>query len=155
MRSVQDWLDEYGESHRNPTNKTIHWVCVPLIVLSLIALLWELPVPARFPEISPLMNWGTLFMLAALVYYFLLSFSLALGMAVFTGGIILAVHWLDGFAIPLWQIALSIFVLAWIGQFIGHKIEGERPSFFKDIQFLMIGPLWLLAQPYRKLKIPY
>jgi uncharacterized membrane protein YGL010W len=155
MRDVQAWLDEYGESHQNPINKAIHWVCVPLIVLSLIALLWELPIPARFPEISPLMNWGALFLLTALVYYFVLSFSLALGMAVFTGVIILSVHWLNGLSTPLWQIALAIFVIAWIGQFIGHHIEGKKPSFFKDLQFLMIGPLWLLAAVYRKLRIPY
>ena len=42
-----------------------------------------------------------------------------------------------------------VFVLAWIGQFIGHLIEGKRPSFFKDLQFLLIGPAWLMAFVYR------
>jgi uncharacterized membrane protein YGL010W len=155
MRSVQSWLDEYGESHQHPANKAIHWICVPLIVLSLVALLWELPIPERFIEISPLMNWGTLFLLTALVYYFVLSISLAFGMVVVTGALMLATHWLDGLALPLWQLALAIFVGAWIGQFIGHRIEGRKPSFLKDLQFLMIGPLWLLAQVYRWMRVPY
>lgn len=154
MQPVQTWLDDYGDSHRNPTNKLLHWICVPLIVVSLIGLLWSLPVPAVFDEISPLMNWGTLFMLAALVYYFIMSLTLAIGMVFVTAGIIATVHWLDGFAMPLWQISIAIFVAAWIGQFIGHAIEGKRPSFFKDLQFLMIGPIWLLSAIYRKVGIP-
>ena len=155
MREVQGWLDAYGVSHRNPINKTIHWVCVPAIVISLIALLSVIPVPARFTEISPLMNWGTLFMLAALVYYFILSLSLGIGMVLVTGGILAAVYALAGLPWPLWQVALAIFVVAWIGQFIGHAIEGAKPSFVEDLQFLMIGPLWLLAMLYRRLGIPY
>jgi len=155
MRDVQAWLDEYDVSHRNPTNKRIHWVCVPAIVLSVVALLWTLPAPARFADISPLMNWGTLFLLAALVYYFILSFSLAIGMAVVTAAMILAINALSALPLPLWQIAVAVFVVAWIGQFIGHHIEGKRPSFLTDLQFLMIGPLWLLAQMYRRLGIPY
>ena len=46
-------------------------------------------------------------------------------------------------------------MLAWIGQFIGHKIEGEKPSFFEDLQFLLIGPAWLLGAIYQKLGIRY
>lgn len=155
LRTVQDWLNEYGESHTNPVNKRIHWVCVPLIALSVIGVLWALPVPAAFVEISPVMNWGTLFMMASVVYYFILSPSLAIGMllviAVFTATLV----WLDGLPVPLWQSCAAIFVLAWIGQFIGHAIEGAKPSFFKDLQFLMIGPMWLLAFVYRRLGISY
>ncbi len=53
--------------------------------------------------------------------------------------------------VPLWSVCAALFVLAWIGQFVGHAIEGKRPSFFKDVQFLLIGPLWLLADLYRRL----
>lgn len=154
-RPVQAWLDEYGESHRNPANKLIHWICVPLIVLSLVGLLWSLPVPQAFRGISPVLNWGMLFVMAAIVYYFVLSWQLALGMAIVSGVIINIVAWLDTLPVPLWQTSLAIFIGAWIGQFIGHKIEGRKPSFLKDIQFLLIGPLWLLAFGYRKIGIPY
>jgi uncharacterized membrane protein YGL010W len=155
MRSVQQWLDEYGESHQNAANKVLHWICVPIIVVSLVGLLWSLPVPRVLRDTSPLLNWGMLLLVAGLVYYFALSRSLALGMAVFVaavGGAILALARLPW---ALWLVCLALFVVAWVGQFVGHHFEGKRPSFLKDLQFLMIGPLWLLSFIYRKLHIPY
>ncbi len=155
LTSVDAWLDEYGESHRNPVNKAIHWVCVPLIAMSVVGILWDLPVPQAFQRISPAMNWGMLFLMASIVYYFILSPRLALGMLLVTAGFVLCLVWLEGFETPLWQTCAAIFVLAWIGQFIGHAVEGERPSFLKDLQFLMIGPLWLLSFVYRRLGIRF
>lgn len=154
MAAVETWLDEYGESHQNATNKALHWICVPLIVLSLIGILWSIPVPEVFSNISPLMNYGVIFLFASLTYYFIMSVPLAIGMVFFTAAVIAVTNWLDGFSTPLWMISLGIFVVAWIGQFIGHMIEGKRPSFFKDVQFLMIGPLWLLSAVYKKFGIP-
>ena len=155
MRAVEDWLSEYGESHRHGLNKLAHWICVPLIVFSVIGLLWSMPVPASWRTVSPLMNFGTLMLAASVLYYCFLSIPLALGMALFSAAIVALLSWLDGFATPLWQIATGIFVVAWIGQFIGHVFEGRRPSFFKDVQYLLIGPLWLLAAVYRSLRVPY
>ena len=155
MRTVNQWFDEYGESHRHPGNKVLHWICVPIIVLSLVGLLWSLPVPAAVVSISPLLNWGTLLMLAGLAYYFVMSATLGLGMAAFVAAIVGLLLLLERLPIALWVTCLVLFVVAWIGQFIGHHYEGKRPSFFKDVQFLMIGPLWLLGSIYRKLRIPY
>ncbi len=155
MRSIHEWLDEYGESHQNPVNKRIHWICVPAIVLSVIGLLWSLPVPAAFGAISPAMNWAVLFAMAAVVYYFILSVPLGFGAAAGLALLLLAAAALDRLTAPLWMLSLAIFVVAWIGQFIGHHIEGRKPSFFKDLQFLMIGPLWLLAAAYRGAGLRY
>ena len=155
MRSADDWFAQYGKSHVNPTNKLIHWICVPAIVISVIGLLWSLPVPEAFRSISPALNWGTAFVMAAVVYYFLMSVSLGLGMVPVVLAMMAIVNWLDGFATPLWIISLAIFVIAWIGQFVGHLIEGKKPSFFEDLQFLMIGPAWLLGFVYRRFGIPY
>jgi uncharacterized membrane protein YGL010W len=155
LKSVDIWLEEYGESHQNPVNKSIHWICVPLIALSLVGVLWDLPVPRAFADISPVMNWGMLFLMASIVYYFILSPRLALGMVIVIAGFVLALWWLDTLSTPLWQISVAIFVAAWIGQFIGHAIEGQKPSFFEDLQFLMIGPLWLLSFVYRRLGIRF
>ena len=155
MRSADEWFAEYGESHVNPTNKLIHWICVPAIVVSVIGLLWSLPVPAAFEQISPALNWGTAFVMAAVVYYFLMSVTLGMGMVVIVLGMMAIVHWLDGFATPLWLISLVIFVVAWIGQFIGHVFEGKRPSFFKDLQFLLIGPAWLMSFVYRQVGLEF
>jgi uncharacterized membrane protein YGL010W len=155
MRTVSDWLSEYGTSHQNPVNKLLHWICVPPIVLSFLGLLWSVPVPAAFTAVSPWLNWASLIAAAAVAYYLVLSPSLALGLAVVFVVLLAIVEWLSGLPWPLWATSLVIFVLAWVGQFIGHAIEGKRPSFFKDLQFLLIGPLWLLAAVYRRFSVPY
>jgi uncharacterized membrane protein YGL010W len=155
MRSVADWLGEYGESHSNPTNKLLHWICVPPIVLAVIGFLWSIPVPQAFIAVSPWLNWATLIALLACVYYLLLSPRLALGVAIAYAVMFAVLAQLAELPWPLWATCLAIFVIAWIGQFIGHAYEGKRPSFFKDVQFLMIGPLWLVAALYRRLGVSY
>jgi uncharacterized membrane protein YGL010W len=155
MRTVEDWLADYGTSHENAANKALHWICVPLIVLAVLGLLWSLPVPAALARRAPLVNWATLAAAAALGYYALLSVRLALGMLLPLALAVVALARLATLAIPLWQTCLAIFVIAWIGQFVGHALEGRRPSFFKDLQFLLIGPLWLLGFVYRRLGLRY
>ena len=155
MRSVSDWLSEYGASHQNPTNKLLHWICVPPIVLAVMGLLWSLPVPALWAATSAWLNWATLTAAAALLYYLALSPRLAAGVLVGFALLLLLTRALAALPLPLWATSLAIFVLAWIGQFIGHAIEGRRPSFFKDLQFLLIGPLWLLAAAYRRMSVTY
>ncbi len=150
MRPVQEWLDEYAESHRHSTNKLLHWICVPAIVISVVGLLWALPVPAAFAAGAPWLNWGTIALGLALAYYLALSRSLGFGMVLVVIAVSVIVRWLDTLPPPLWITCVAIFVVAWIGQFIGHVYEGKRPSFFKDVQFLLIGPLWLLAHVYRR-----
>jgi len=155
MRHVADWLGEYGESHVDPTNKLLHWVCVPLIVVALMGMVWNVPVPAAFAQASPWLNWATLSAVLALVYYASLSARLAVGIAIAFAVMFAILNALAELPWPLWATSLAIFVAAWVGQFIGHAIERKRPSFFKDVQFLLIGPLWLLAALYRRLGIPY
>ena len=152
MRTVDQWLGEYGDSHRNPTNKSLHWICVPVIVWCVMGLLWITPFPAAIRAAVPIANWATVTVAATVLYYAFLSLPLALGVL----PVLLLMLWsIDALSVhssvPLWMIFTVAFVLAWIGQFIGHAIEGKRPSFFKDAQFLMIGPLWLAADLYRRL----
>ena len=155
MRTVEQWFGEYGESHSNPRNELLHIICVPPIVLTVIGFIWSIPVPAAFAEISPWLNWATIAIVLSVVYYFTLSVSLGVGAAIGLGILAYLVSWLATLAWPLWLTCLAIFVVAWIGQFIGHHIEGKRPSFFKDVQFLLIGPIWLLSNLYRRLGISY
>lgn len=156
MRRIDSWLSEYGESHQNPTNKAFHWICIPLIMISLIGLLWSIPSPDIFPTEPFPFTWGAVFVILAIFYYVSLSIPLAIGM-LFVGSGLLAANYLivKYISLDLWLVSIIIFVGAWIGQFIGHKIEGKKPSFFKDLQFLLIGPLWLLHFIYKKLGIPY
>ncbi|MFV8749459.1 DUF962 domain-containing protein [Nannocystaceae bacterium ST9] len=151
MRTAQDWLDAYGESHQNPINKTIHWICIPWIMISLLGLLASIPSPFA----NPWLNWGTGLIAFAIVYYAMLSVPLAIGMAVVGSLMIGICMGIAQLPIPLWLTSLIIFVTAWIGQFIGHKIEGKKPSFFEDLQFLLIGPMWLLAAIYRRFGLSY
>ena len=162
-RSAREWLDAYGESHQDGLNKIIHWICVPAIMFSLMGLLVCIPsgfLAAALPaSLAPWGNWATLFILASLVFYLRLSLPLAIGfipigVALLWGNVALKLAEAGG-SPPLVYISLAIFVLAWLGQFIGHKIEGEKPSFFEDLQFLLIGPAWLLAAAYHKLGIRY
>ena len=155
MRSLEEWLGEYAESHRNPTNKTLHYLCVPPIQLALMGLLLAVPVPAVLGGWSPFVNWASLLVVAGILYYAVLSPRLALGMlvVVLVGFALLAA--LAELPVPLWATCLVIFIVAWIGQFIGHAIEGKRPSFVKDLQFLLIGPLWILSALFRRLGLRY
>jgi uncharacterized membrane protein YGL010W len=155
MRTVEQWFGEYGESHTHPRNEVLHFICVPAIVMTVIGFLWAIPVPTAFAAVSPWLNWGTISVALAVVYYFTLSVPLGIGAAVGLAVLLGVVSWLDTLAWPLWLTCTVVFVVAWIGQFIGHAIEGKRPSFFKDVQFLMIGPLWLLGHVYRRLGINY
>ncbi len=152
MATAQAWLDEYAESHQNKTNKLIHWFAVPSIYWSVAAMLWSVSVPAAFPG---WLNWAVLGLLLTTAYYLSLSVKLGLAMAVFN-----ALNWLaligiervNG-GIPMWQIGLAVFIIAWIAQFYGHKVEGKKPSFFKDVFFLLIGPAWCVNHLIKKVGI--
>ena len=158
MRKIDALLSEYGESHQNATNKTIHWICVPLIFFSIVGLFWSIPssILQDLVSTSPFVNWATLLLALTLVYYITLSIPLFFGMLLVAAICSMAANYLSqAFTTPLWAICLTIFVLAWIGQFYGHKVEGKKPSFFKDLQFLLIGPAWLMHFIYKKIGIPY
>ena len=149
LRSYQQWMDEYEESHRHPLNQKIHKICVPLIMFSLLGLLRSLPVPASFGFV-PHLNWASLVAGLCLMFYLWLNFKMFLGMLLQLLLMSFIIHQLA--ATPyLLSISVSIFSGAWIGQFIGHKVEGKKPSFFKDLIFLLIGPLWVNRFLYRKL----
>jgi uncharacterized membrane protein YGL010W len=158
MRKIDALLSEYGESHQNETNKAIHWICVPLIFLSVVGLIASIPsgLVQRVLGDSPYANWATVLMILVLVYYVSLSIPLGFGMLLFSVLCLFLVRLIADLAIaPLWQVSVAIFVVAWIGQFYGHKVEGKKPSFLKDIQFLLIGPAWLMHFIFRKLGIQY
>ncbi len=155
-KTADHWFAQYGESHHNGINEVIHWICIPAITLSVLGLLWSIPMPARWGAAADYVNVATLFLAAAMIFYFRLSPPLAIGMlAVGVFFVALIIGYGRVGAGPVWAVALGIFVVAWILQFIGHKIEGKKPAFFQDLQFLLIGPLWLLGFVYRRLGIPY
>jgi len=141
LRKVENLFERYGESHRDPVNKAIHWVCVPLITWSVLAALWAWSPVAAYVAIA-----------LALAFYVWLSPALAIGML---GVIAAMVYPLPLLGNHVLFVAGSVFVLAWIGQFIGHVVEGRKPSFFEDVKFLLIGPVWLLGFVYRRVGLAY
>lgn len=149
MRTLRQWLDEYSNNHVNLVNQKFHFVCIPLIMFSLICMLKSIPLG------DALLNAASVVVLAVLAYYVWLSWRLAIGQAVVMGAFYAAALALEEATGPnfIW-VGVGVFVVGWIGQFVGHLIEGSRPSFFKDLQFLLIGPLWDLAYVYRGLGIP-
>ena len=148
MRTFNQWMDEYGVSHTNPTNQLIHKICVPLIMLSVIGLIWCIPTPASF-SLSPYLNWATFFVSGCLIFYLTLNIMMFLGMIVLTSIMIWVCQQFAAMGILL-PASIVIFLLSWIAQFYGHKIEGKKPSFLKDLVFLLIGPLWVLRFFYGK-----
>src|SRR6266850_1888764 len=158
MRKIDQLLSEYGESHQNVTNKAIHWICVPLIFFSVIGLIASIPsglVQSYLGVGNPYANWGTIVLLLAIAYYVSLSITLCIGIALFGLACLFVDKLIAESALSLWMVCLAVFVAAWIGQFYGHKVEGKKPSFFKDLQFLLIGPAWLMHFVYKRLGIPY
>lgn len=150
-KSADQWFAEYGESHQDDTNELIHWICVPLIFFSVLGFVWTIPVPDAWGEAAPWFNWALVAIAAAYWFYHQLSVRLSAGLLFFMALCYSALVFLELLAPwPIWKICGVIFVLAWIGQFIGHQIEGKKPSFFKDVVFLLIGPAWLMSMVYRK-----
>ena len=149
MKTAQDWFNEYAVSHQNPTNKIVHYICVPLILFSVIGLFMTIPtgiIEATLGLYNPLIeNWAVVVSLVISIFYLRLGFWYFLQMLFFILLAIVGNYWL-GNNLDLLYASLSIFVVAWIGQFWGHKVEGAKPSFIKDLQFLLIGPLWVVQK---------
>jgi len=148
MKTIQQWLDEYAVSHKNPTNKTIHWVCIPLIFFSVVGFFYSIPWGITVGGLP--VNIATITVLGVTIYYLALSRTLWIGMLLFSVVCLYGWYLIASAGLPVIWVALAIFVLAWIGQFYGHQVEGAKPSFFKDLQFLMIGPAWLMSFIYKK-----
>jgi uncharacterized membrane protein YGL010W len=153
--SIEQWLDKYGESHQNKTNKLIHWFCVPIITFTLLALLSLISYTFIINNQEITINLAWALIVLAVLFYLKLSYSLTIGMFIFSGSCLWLINILGNTYLPkeLFSYYVATFIFAWIGQFIGHKIEGKKPSFFEDIQFLLIGPAWLLSFIYKKLNI--
>lgn len=157
MRKIDQLFAEYAESHQNHTNKTIHWICVPLIFWSILGFISLIPAPhffVRYFGAISIVSLIALFLVSA--FYFRLSWRIALMMIVLMFLLEHLVYFVNAqFENRSWIVFVTVFILSWIGQFYGHKIEGKKPSFLKDLQFLLIGPVWLLHFILKKIGIKY
>jgi uncharacterized membrane protein YGL010W len=142
-QSMNDLLDEYATSHQNKTNKRIHYFAVPIIFWTITAMLWVVKLP--YVE-----NMAIVMTAIISIYYLSKDIKIAMQMIVISVLCLLLDSYLEAQSLPLLYIAIGLFVVAWIFQFIGHHIEGKKPSFFKDLQFLLIGPAWIVRQLFSK-----
>ena len=135
---LEEYLAEYAESHQNKTNILIHKICVPTIMFSLLGILKAFPVPETWPL---WLDWSSFLILGSFIFYASFkNLKLILMMVVF---ILPQIILLEVLRPRFFLLSLFLFVVAWIAQFIGHKIEGKKPSFLKDLLFLLIGPIWV------------
>lgn len=155
QRKIDVLLNEYGSSHQNKTNKSIHWICVPIIFFTIFGLVRSIPTPSFFDAV-PYLSWASLVLVLALIYYLILSIPLTVGFILFGALVTIGNEYLFNMGrLYLLLVSAGIFIIAWIGQFIGHGIEGKKPSFLKDLQFLLIGPAWLMHFIFKKSGIKY
>lgn len=151
MKSLQNWFDEYAVSHQNETNIKIHFLCVPAIFFSVVGLIMSIP---NYDVLSflghPIIaNWAFLLLVILVVgFYFRLSLKLGIQMLLFSALCLIGNFYMSQFT-SLLLVSLTIFITAWVGQFYGHKVEGKKPSFIKDLQFLLIGPAWVIYKLFR------
>lgn len=154
MSETHKWLERYEQTHSDLAYPLVYWAAVPLVVLGTVGLLWLLPVPAEFIDISPLMNWGSAFLMAATVYYFIISIPLAIGMLPFVIGVASFQLWLGHSGYSPMRVVTSLLVAGVIGLFLGHLNRGGLRAVIRDLQLMMIGPAWLLSVLYRRAGIP-
>jgi len=154
MAETDRWLTEYGRNHQDLSFPAVYWVAVLTLVVATVGMLWSLPVPDRFAEISPILNWGSTFLMAAVVYYFIISMPLAIGMLSFVFGVGAIQVWLVNSAHDQVLVSASLFLASLAGLFLGHHAGGGVRAVLRDIQLMMIGPAWLLSNLYRRLGIP-
>lgn len=149
MRTLEQWFDEYAFSHQNPTNKALHYICVPAIFFSIIGLLMCVQTPFLDLNLPFIENLSIPILIFFLGFYFRISIPMALKMTCFSIICLILNYYISNY-ISLFIFSISLFVVAWIGQFYGHKIEGKKPSFIEDLQFLMIGPAWVIENLFSK-----
>ena len=152
-RQIEHLINEYGESHTNKINILIHAIAVPAIYWVSIALIWSIPVPEFLSVMG--VTFAHLLAIPVLYYYFRLSGPIGAAMTLLTIGVFMSIEALALLWGSVWEFGLILFVVMWVLQFVGHHIEGKKPSFFKDLQFLLVGPAWWWVHWLKRLNIPY
>ena len=155
MADTDIWLTEFGKRHGDVSSPGMYWSSLLLVLVGTVGILWSLPVPEEFVFISPYLNWGSAFLMATLVYYFIISIPLGFGMIPFILGIAALQIWFSGRSIPL-EYTSSVMIGSGVaGLTLGHYGHDGLGAVRRDVQLIMIAPLWLLSNIYRRLRIPF
>lgn len=153
MREIERLINHYGESHQNKTNVLIHAIAVPSIFFVTLGLLWSIPTPEFMTTMK--VTWAHVFIIPSLYYYFKLSGPIGAAMTLMCIAAVGGIKLLEMYNINVWQFSLVLFVLMWVLQFVGHKIEGKKPSFLEDLRYLLVGPAWWWVHWLKRMNIHY
>lgn len=154
MTDTEGWLAEYADNYSRTGNRILHWIAVPLVIFGTVGFLWSLPIPEAFLNISPLLNWGITFLMAAQVYYFIISISLGIGMLPFAIVTTLLIATLYSVVTSLLWFSVTILTLGIAGLYLGKGSSRDLRGLARDMQLIMIAPAWLLSRLYLSLGIP-
>lgn len=152
MTDIDNWLARYEQTHQNLRSPVVYWAAIPMVVLGLTGALWTLPVPIEFQEISPLLNWGSAFLMVSAIYYFIISLSLAIGLLPFLLGLASIQMWMATSGYPATAISIGLLVAGTVGLALGRG--GALRPLIQDLQLIMIGPAWLLSVLFKRFGIP-
>ena len=152
MSDTLNWLTRFEQSHAQLRNPFVYWAALPMVIIGLVGLLWSLPIPEQFADISPLLNWGSAYLMATAIYYFIISLPLAIGMLPFLLGLATIQIWLSNSGLPAMGVATGLAVAGTVGLALGRGHEIGK--IFADLQLIMIGPIWLLSMIYKRVGIP-
>ncbi|MDX1561928.1 MAG: hypothetical protein R3305_03335 [Gammaproteobacteria bacterium] len=152
---ADDWADRYGALRHHGPGHVSAWLGTPLAIASLVGMLWSAPLPDALSNASPAVNWGTLFLMATFVYYCILSISLALGALPVLILLAIPSAWLDRAGLPLWPLASALFATAFAWQLVETRVATGRARPIENLQYLMLGPIWLLRALYRRFGLAY
>ena len=155
MSETDRWLDELAAAYRQIGRAPVYWTSVPVAILGFVGVLWSLPVPDAFREISPVLNWGTTFLLAAVVYYFIISLPLAFGMLPFVLAVVAFHIWLQFSQFSALIASTGLAIAGLLGLAMGRRGHGGIQAMAFDVQHVMIAPMWLLSRLYQKIGIPH
>jgi uncharacterized membrane protein YGL010W len=155
VRSLDEWADKYGKLKAGGPGRVSAWLGIPLIVGSLLGILWSAPVPSVLRDASPAINYATLFLMATFVYYCILSISLGFGGFLFLLVVTAPSVLLTNAGLPLAKTASSVFFVTFVWQLVETKRATGSMLVIRNLQYLMLGPIWMLRAAFRKLGLPY
>jgi len=153
VSDIDDWLGRYARTHEDLQSPIVYWTAAPLVVVGMTGLLWGLPIPTEFSEISPFLNWGSAFLMVTAIYYFIISLSLAIGLLPFLLGLAAIQLWLTNSGIPVIGVATGLLVAGIVGLALGR--DGSPRAVAEDLQLMMLGPAWLLSVVYKRFGIRF
>ena len=150
QREIDILFAEYAATKQHPSNRLIHWVCIPLMIFSILGLAWSIPFPhlGFLGRYNGFLNWASFLIAFAGYYYYRLSPVLSYMMLLLVFALSLVVVQFEKWALAggpaLWLVCVVVLLIAVAGLFIGQKIEGKRTAFLNSVKFVLIGPIWLL-----------